>query len=81
MFEKIRKGDYTFPDNMCAPRPTPALHTMHIWHDRLQTSNGRSRTISPQAKDLIQRLLTVDPAKRITAKDALNHPWIKARSW
>lgn len=28
------------------------------------------------AKDLIQRLLQVDPSKRITAPEALCHPWI-----
>ncbi|OBZ81914.1 Calcium/calmodulin-dependent protein kinase type 1D [Choanephora cucurbitarum] len=33
-------------------------------------------TISSSAKDLIDRLLTFDPNKRITAKEALEHPWI-----
>jgi len=32
--------------------------------------------ISDSAKDLIQRMLTVDSKKRITADDALEHPWI-----
>jgi len=32
--------------------------------------------ISDSAKDLIKRMLTVDPKKRITADDALEHPWI-----
>ena len=27
-------------------------------------------------KDLITRLLETDPTERISAKDALNHPWI-----
>lgn len=35
--------------------------------------------ISPEAKDFIQSLLEVDPAKRLTAQKALEHPWI-ARS-
>ncbi|GAA5902496.1 hypothetical protein JCM5296_006433 [Sporobolomyces johnsonii] len=30
---------------------------------------------SPEAIDLLQRLLTYDPRKRITAKDALHHPF------
>lgn len=34
--------------------------------------------VSDSAKDLIKRLLIADPNKRITAKDALNHPWIKS---
>ncbi|KAI7848840.1 kinase-like domain-containing protein [Circinella umbellata] len=33
--------------------------------------------IAPEAKDLIRKLLTVDPAKRITAKGALNHEWMQ----
>lgn len=28
------------------------------------------------AKDMIDRLLTFEPAKRITAEEALQHPWI-----
>ena len=33
--------------------------------------------ISNEAKDLVGKLLTYDPDKRISAIDALNHPWIK----
>ena len=32
--------------------------------------------ISDGAKDLVKKLLTYDPAERISALDALNHPWI-----
>ena len=32
--------------------------------------------ISGEAKDLIQRLLELDPKKRISAVDALEHPWL-----
>ncbi|KAF7458403.1 calcium-dependent protein kinase CDPK5 [Cryptosporidium felis] len=34
--------------------------------------------VSDSAKDLIRRLLMIDPNKRISAQDALNHPWIKS---
>lgn len=34
------------------------------------------RTISPEAKDLISKLLTVDPSRRMTASEALNTPWV-----
>ncbi|OII72514.1 calcium calmodulin dependent protein kinase [Cryptosporidium ubiquitum] len=34
--------------------------------------------VSDSAKDLIKRLLMTDPSKRISAQDALNHPWIKS---
>ena len=33
-------------------------------------------SISAQAKDLVKSLLTKDVKKRITAEDALNHPWL-----
>lgn len=33
-------------------------------------------SISNEAKDLIKKLLTVDPEKRFTADQALSHPWI-----
>lgn len=36
--------------------------------------------ISDQAKDLCQKLLTKDPRKRITAAQALEHPWIADES-
>jgi serine/threonine protein kinase len=32
--------------------------------------------ISKQAKDLIRGMLTVDPTKRLTADQALTHPWV-----
>lgn len=35
---------------------------------------------SPEAKDLIRKMLTVDPRKRPSAKDLLSHPWIMAGS-
>lgn len=36
-------------------------------------------SISDSAKDLIKKMLTLDPDSRITAVEALNHPWIKER--
>lgn len=36
--------------------------------------------ISRPAQDLIRKLLTVDPKKRITVKEILNHPFIVENS-
>ncbi|KAJ8372646.1 hypothetical protein AAFF_G00280620 [Aldrovandia affinis] len=37
-------------------------------------------TVTPDAKDLINKLLTINPNKRISATEALRHPWICQRS-
>ncbi|MBN3290057.1 KCC2D kinase, partial [Polypterus senegalus] len=37
-------------------------------------------TVTPEAKDLINKMLTINPVKRITAAEALKHPWICQRS-
>ena len=33
-------------------------------------------TVTPEAKNLINQMLTVNPAKRIRSDEALKHPWI-----
>jgi len=35
--------------------------------------------ISEDAKNFIRQLLVLDPAKRLTAKEALQHPWIEGK--
>uniref|UniRef100_A0A8C3ATU3 calcium/calmodulin-dependent protein kinase n=1 Tax=Cyclopterus lumpus TaxID=8103 RepID=A0A8C3ATU3_CYCLU len=37
-------------------------------------------TVTPEAKNLINQMLTINPAKRITSDQALKHPWICHRS-
>mmetsp|Transcript_549 Transcript_549/g.609 ORF Transcript_549/g.609 Transcript_549/m.609 type:complete len:265 (+) Transcript_549:555-1349(+) len=36
--------------------------------------------ISEEAKDLVRKMLTMNPRERISAQDALKHPWIVAKS-
>ncbi|CAG9331896.1 unnamed protein product [Blepharisma stoltei] len=43
-------------------------------------SDIKWKTISPEAKHLIRRMLTVDPKKRISIKAALSHPWFKIKN-
>eukprot|EP00559_Dactyliosolen_fragilissimus_P001849 CAMPEP_0184865596 /NCGR_PEP_ID=MMETSP0580-20130426/18591_1 /TAXON_ID=1118495 /ORGANISM="Dactyliosolen fragilissimus" /LENGTH=1068 /DNA_ID=CAMNT_0027364869 /DNA_START=166 /DNA_END=3372 /DNA_ORIENTATION=- len=37
-------------------------------------------SVSVEGKDLVERMLEVDPQKRIKAADALKHPWITRRA-
>eukprot|EP00903_Cladosiphon_okamuranus_P010945 g10337.t1 len=37
------------------------------------------QSISNEAKDLIRRLLTVDPKRRLTAAQAVTHPWLLSK--
>uniref|UniRef100_A0A672SEZ3 calcium/calmodulin-dependent protein kinase n=1 Tax=Sinocyclocheilus grahami TaxID=75366 RepID=A0A672SEZ3_SINGR len=37
-------------------------------------------TVTAEAKNLINQMLTINPAKRITADQAIKHPWICQRS-
>ena len=34
-------------------------------------------SISDSAKDLVKKMLTLDPNSRIKVEEALEHPWIK----
>uniref|UniRef100_A0A0C9QF20 calcium/calmodulin-dependent protein kinase n=1 Tax=Fopius arisanus TaxID=64838 RepID=A0A0C9QF20_9HYME len=36
-------------------------------------------TVTPEARNLINQMLTVNPSRRITASEALRHPWICQR--
>lgn len=42
--------------------------------------HGIWKSVSKEAKDLIKKLLTYDPAERISAEQALRHPWIADRA-
>lgn len=39
---------------------------------------GEWDKVSDEAKDLVQRMLCVDPAERITTAEILEHPWIQS---
>lgn len=42
----------------------------------LQYPSPEWDTVTPEAKNLINQMLTVNPSKRIRSDEALKHPWI-----
>ena len=42
-------------------------------------SGSEWKGISKDAVDLIKRMLTYNPANRISAEEAIDHPWIKKK--
>ncbi len=38
------------------------------------------KKLSSEAKDLIRLMLCVDPAKRVSATEALQHPWVTRKN-
>lgn len=41
------------------------------------TSSSDWEGVSPEAKDLVEKLLVADPAKRLKCEAILDHPWIR----
>ncbi|KAI9910070.1 hypothetical protein PsorP6_010738 [Peronosclerospora sorghi] len=51
-----------------------------IFKGRFGTRYRAWNSILPSAKDLIRNLLEIDPDKRPSAEQALQHPWLRNQS-
>ncbi|XP_045154860.1 ribosomal protein S6 kinase alpha-1 [Echinops telfairi] len=61
------------------PGDTPEEILTRIGSGKFTLSGGNWNTVSEAAKDLVSRMLHVDPHQRLTAKQVLQHPWITQR--
>lgn len=41
-----------------------------------QYDRNKLQKLTPHGKDIVERMLEVDPSKRLSASEALKHPWI-----
>ncbi|XP_075765029.1 ribosomal protein S6 kinase alpha-1 isoform X3 [Pelodiscus sinensis] len=58
------------------PSDTPEDILIRIGGGKFTLKGGNWDTISEAAKDLVSKMLHVDPHQRLTAKQVLQHPWI-----
>ncbi|XP_016137206.1 ribosomal protein S6 kinase alpha-3-like isoform X1 [Sinocyclocheilus grahami] len=58
------------------PEDTPEEILTRIGSGKFSLSGGYWNSVSFEAKDLVSKMLHVDPHKRLTAAQVLRHPWI-----
>lgn len=61
------------------PEDTPNEILNRIGHGHFSLTGGNWDSVSDAAKDLVSKMLHVDPHQRLTAKQVLKHPWIVRR--
>uniref|UniRef100_A0A8D0AQX9 Ribosomal protein S6 kinase n=1 Tax=Sander lucioperca TaxID=283035 RepID=A0A8D0AQX9_SANLU len=61
------------------PEDTPNEILNRIGNGHFSLAGGNWDTVSEAAKDLVSKMLHVDPHQRLTAKQVLKHPWIVQR--
>ena len=62
------------------PDDTPEDILARIGEGKISLTGGNWNSISSAAKDLVLRMLHVDPMQRYTADQVLQHQWVKSRA-
>ena len=62
------------------PDDTPEDILARIGEGKISLTGGNWNSISSAAKDLVLRMLHVDPMQRYTAAQVLQHQWVTSRS-
>ena len=65
-----------YPPFVTGPDDTPEEIVARIGSGKLSLSGGYWNTVSDTAKDLLSKMLHVNPHQRLTAAQVLSHPWI-----
>ncbi|TKS87352.1 Ribosomal protein S6 kinase alpha-3 [Collichthys lucidus] len=61
------------------PEDTPEEILARIGSGKFSLTGGYWNSVSPEAKDLVSKMLHVDPHRRLTAGQVLRHPWVTHR--
>ena len=61
------------------PEDTPKKILSRIGEGKISLTGGNWDSVSQSAKDLVLRMLHVDPMQRWTAAQVLSHSWITSR--
>lgn len=77
MAYQLLTGKFPYNDKSNPYNPSLSKVWKSILMDDLNMSESRWQGISQDARDFVQLLLTKDPKKRPSAREALNHPWLK----
>ncbi|KAK9499001.1 hypothetical protein O3M35_003524 [Rhynocoris fuscipes] len=62
-----------------SPSDTPTDILQRIGDSKIDLETGNWASISPEAKDLVRKMLHVEPGKRPNANNLLNEPWLTQR--
>lgn len=83
---RLNSGDFTSSPSSLRPSPpppppSPHLYTSQVTFTKQPYNNLRKKFpyLTKNGFDLLNRFLTYDPARRITAEQALEHPYLKVR--
>uniref|UniRef100_A0A3Q3WZ13 non-specific serine/threonine protein kinase n=1 Tax=Mola mola TaxID=94237 RepID=A0A3Q3WZ13_MOLML len=61
------------------PEDTPEAILARIGSGKFSLTGGYWNSVSNEAKDLVSKMLHVDPHRRLTAGQVLRHPWVTHR--
>lgn len=80
MAHQLLTGRMPFDDKRHPSNPAITAIWKSVLTDSVDFSRPYWAKISPEGRDFVSLLLERDPAKRLTAKQALEHPWLQGTS-